>query len=159
MGHHPVFDITTLLMPYIKGPVVREKSGNHFWLNRFYNDQTPSTGLIGSATDAAHMAISYLNKGEFNRQHILSAQSVDTMTNESHVKMKNDPTTYFTRQGIGWQIYKDKGELVLQHTGGGLGFSTIMQLYPNEKLGFILFTNDVTCKGWKIINLAAKLKW
>ena len=158
-GAHLVFDISTLFIPYVKGSIVREKSGNHLWLHRFYNDQTPSTGLIGPTTDAAHMVIAYMNKGEFNGRHILSAQSIDTMTNKNHSKMKNDPKTYFVRQGIGWQIYKDKKGLTLQHTGGGPGFSTIMQLYPGEKLGFILFTNDSKCEGWKIIQLAAKLKW
>ena len=48
---------------------------------------------------------------------------------------------------------------MITHDGGGLGFSTIMQLYPDKKLGFVLFTNDVTCEGWRILNLAATLNW
>lgn len=48
---------------------------------------------------------------------------------------------------------------MIKHEGGGLGFSTIIQLYPDENLGFVLFTNDVKCEGWRIMNLAAVLSW
>jgi D-alanyl-D-alanine carboxypeptidase len=158
-GAHPVFDIMTLLIPYVRGPVVRETSGNHIWFRRFYNDQTPSTGLIGSATDAARLAMAYLNKGELDGRRILSEQSATTMTHESHIGKAKKQYSYFIRQGIGWQIYKGRGGLMLQHGGSGMGFITLMQLYPDEKLGFILFTNDTKSEPWRILDLAAKLNW
>jgi CubicO group peptidase (beta-lactamase class C family) len=158
-GANPVWNKWTLFIPFIKGSVVREKSGNYLWLKRFYNDQTPSTALIGSAEDAARLAIAYLNKGELNGHRILTEQSIVTMTHDSHIEMKAHKPNYFFRQGIGWQIYKGRGEYALQHDGGGFGFSTIMRLYPDEKLGFILFANDGNCKGWRILNLADKLEW
>jgi D-alanyl-D-alanine carboxypeptidase len=158
-GAHPIFDIQTLFIPYVKGPVVRETSGNHIWFKRFYNDQTPSSGLIGSATDAARLAMAYLNNGELNGRLILSEQSVTTMTTESYIAKAAKQYTYFIRQGIGWQIYKGRGGLMLQHGGGGLGFITSMRLYPDEKLGFILFTNDTKSESWRILDLAARLNW
>jgi CubicO group peptidase (beta-lactamase class C family) len=161
-GSHPLFNIYTPIVPFVKGAVVRETFKKHIWFKRIYTDQTPSTGLIGSPTDAARLVIAYFNMGELDGQRILSEQSVNTMTNESHIKANyeiKNPKNY-SRQGISWYVYKNsKGKLVLQHDGGGLGFYTIMTLYPEDKLGFILFANDVTCKGMNIINLAATLDW
>ena len=48
---------------------------------------------------------------------------------------------------------------MIRHEGGGLGFSTIIQLYPEERLGFIVFTNEVKCDSWRVLNLAATLDW
>ena len=81
------------------------------------------------------------------------------MTYAGQVKAKNEDSLNYRRQGIGWQIYRKSGRWVLTHDGGGPGFSTKIQLYPDEHLGFVLFTNDATCETWKIVNLAGTLKW
>jgi D-alanyl-D-alanine carboxypeptidase len=158
-GAHPLFDMWAPLIPFLAGSYVREISGNHLWLKRVYNDQTPPTGLIGPATDAARLVTAYVNGGELDGRRILSRESIDAMTHEGHIGGKADDRQVNRRQGIGWQVYDDKGRLMIQHQGGGLGFSTIMQIYPNENLGFVLFTNDVACEGWRIVNLAAGLDW
>jgi CubicO group peptidase (beta-lactamase class C family) len=157
-GSHPVFNAMTPLLPFVAGSYIREISGKHLWLERIYNDQTPPTGLIGSATDAACLVAAYLNEGELDGRRILSPVSISRMTREGHIKRAND-TTKNRWQGIGWQIYDDKGLLILRHSGGGPGFSTEMQLCPDKKLGFVLFTNDVTCESWKILKSTTKVNW
>ena len=158
-GSHPLFDLWTPLVPFIAGSYIREISSNQIWLERVYTDQTPPSGLIGSTMDAARLARAYLNYGILDNIRILSEESVDIMTYESHIKKIDDPKPYFIRQGIGWQIYKDDDGLMLQHAGGGIGFNTIMQIHPDKKLGFILFSNNTNCEGWKIIQLASTLNW
>jgi CubicO group peptidase (beta-lactamase class C family) len=114
--------------------------------------------LIGSATDAARLVAAYLNEGELDGQRILSPGSISKMTRNGHMKVGNDTSTN-RWQGIGWQIYNAKGPLTLRHSGGGPGFSTEMQLCPDKKLGFVLFTNDVTCESWKILKSATMVDW
>jgi CubicO group peptidase (beta-lactamase class C family) len=158
-GSHPIFHWATPLIPFIMGSFITGISGNHLWLDRFCTDPTASSGLIGSATDIARLVSAYLNGGELEGQRILSQESVDTMTNAGYMKAKeDDPMNYF-RQGIGWQIYKYKGRFEITHGGSGLGFSTKIQLFPNEKLGVILFTNDYTCEPWKILSKVNALNW
>jgi CubicO group peptidase (beta-lactamase class C family) len=158
-GSHPLFDKWTPLVPFIAPSYVREVSGRHLWLKRVYTDQTPSTALIGPATDAARLVAAYLNGGELDGRRILSEESIARMTHEGHIKGKaNDPNKN-RQQGIGWQVYDDHGQMMMKHDGGGLGFSTVMQLYPDKKLGFVLFTNDVTCDTWSITRLASSLDW
>ena len=156
-GSHPLIGFSTLAVPFIKGSVVSDIAGKNLWFRRFYNDQTPPSGLIGPATDAARLAMAYLNRGALNGRRILSEQSVALMTNESHIKKKKNPDSG-RAQGIGWQVSNNNG-IVLEHTGGGLAFHTMMRLYPGQDFGFVLFTNSTRREARKIIDLAAGIDW
>ncbi len=160
-GAQPLFNFMTPLLPIFAGSYIREFDWSHVWMERVYTHQTPSTGLIGSTNDAALLIAAYLNKGELNGQRILSQESIKMMTYDGYIQAKSDDSPDYRRQGIGWQIYgKPHSERwVLTHEGGGPGFRTKIQIYPDENLGFVLFTNDATCEPWKIINLAASLNW
>ncbi len=157
-GSHPLFNAMTLLRPFVAGYYVREVSGDRLWFERIYTDQTPPTGLIGPATDAARLVAAYLNGGELDGQRILTPASISLMTHNAYVRKKNDTRSRHW-QGIGWQVYADSNSTVLRHSGGGPGFSTEMQLCPEKNLGIVLFMNDGTCEGWKVLNLAATVPW
>jgi D-alanyl-D-alanine carboxypeptidase len=158
-GAHPSVSLMSPLLPIIAGSFIREVDESHIWMERVYTDQTPSTALIGSVTDAARLITAYLNGGVLNGQRILSQKSITAMTYEGQIRVRNEDSLNYRRQGIGWQVYGKGGRWVLTHDGGGPGFSTKMQLYPDENLGLVLFTNDVTCEPGKIVNLAGTLKW
>lgn len=160
-GSNPVFNFNTLMIPFVRGKVVRESSQNHIWFNRFYNDQTPPSGLIGSVADASRLAMAYLNNGELDGKRILSKESVLRMTNDGYKKPKDKRMKDTLRQGLAWQTWSDSGRLIIQHDGGGPGFFTKIQLIPGENLGFVIFTNDVSNRDKinEIVHLAAGLKW
>jgi D-alanyl-D-alanine carboxypeptidase len=158
-GAHPIFTWMSPLLFIVGRSYIRELDNGHIWMERVYTDQTPSTALIGSTSDAARLAAAYLNGGVLVGRRILSQESIAAMTYGGQIKATNEDSLNFRRQGICWQMYSKSGRWVLTHDGGGPGFSTKIQLYPDEHLGFILFTNDVTCEPWRIINLAATLNW
>lgn len=160
-GSHPSFNIMSPLLHIMIRSYIRETSDKHLWMKRVYTDQEPSSALIGSTRDAAQLIRAYLNKGILDGHRMLSEKSIDLMTSEGHVAEANDKGTYFFRQGIGWQVFKEKSGYKLQHTGGGPGFYTIMQVYPDDDLGLVLFCNDVTIEkyGWRILRLGADLNW
>jgi D-alanyl-D-alanine carboxypeptidase len=160
-GSHPAYTVLTPFLYLLRGSYVRETSGKHVWFERVYTDQTPSSALIGSTMDAAKLMRMYLNHGTLDSMCILSEKSVDLMTHEGYVAKLKSRSTNFHRRGIGWQVYKDNMGIKLEHAGGGPGFYTIMEVYPDGNLGLVLFCNDVTISsyGWKILRLAANLKW
>ena len=158
-GTHPTFSFLTPILSVAAGSYIREVGWSHIWMERVYTDQTPSTGLIGPVTDAARMVAAYLNGGELDGHRILSRESIATMTHDGQIHLGAEDSLQYHRQGICWQIYGNANRWVLTHDGGGPGFRTKIQLYPEENIGFVLFTNDVTCEAWKIVNLAGKLDW
>jgi len=160
-GSHPAFNLMSPLLYTMIGSYIRETSKKKIWMNRVYTDQEPSSALIGSTMDAAHLVRAYLNKGILDGHRILSEKSIGLMTNDSHVAKADDGGSYFFRQGIGWQVFKEKSGYKLEHNGGGPGFFTKMQIYPSDNLGLIMFCNDITIEkyGWKVLRLGANLNW
>lgn len=160
-GSHPAFNPISPLLYIMIGSYIRETSKRHLWMTRVYTNQEPSSALIGSAMDAARLVRAYLNNGILDGHRIISDKSIGIMTNDSHVSRVDDKAAYYNSQGIGWQVFKEKSGYKLEHTGGGPGFYTIMQIYPGDNLGLVLFCNDVTLEkyGWKILNLGANLNW
>lgn len=158
-GSNPLHNIMTPLIPFVCPTYVREISGGTIWFERVYTDQTPSTALIGSAKDASHLLSLFMNHGEYNGKRILTEKSITVMIGDGYAKYADDDPKKFKRQGIGWQVYMENKRTLLQHTGGGLGFATIIRLYPKENLGFVLFCNDVNCNVTRILNFVEKLNW
>ena len=158
-GAHPLLNVMTPVLPFFGWSFIRELGGRNLWMERIYTDQTPSTGLIGSVSDAANLAVAYLNGGVFKGQRILSEESVRCMAKEGHLPSHKGDSVHYHQQGICWQNYANSDRWVITHEGGGPGFSTKIQLFPDEKFGIVLFTNDAMCEPWRIINLVGTLKW
>lgn len=160
-GSHPTFTFMAPILRIMMGSFIRETSNGSLWLERVYTNQEPPSALIGSTEDASRLVRAFLNKGILDGNRILSEESIERMTNDNYVAEANDEGLFFFRRGIGWHVFKEKGELKLEHTGGGPGFFTIMQIYPSDNLGLIMFCNDLTLEkyGWKILQLGANLNW
>jgi CubicO group peptidase (beta-lactamase class C family) len=141
---------------------MREKVDGRFWFNRYYTDQSSTSGLIGPATDAARLVMMYLNGGELEGERILSSESVDKMTYEGHVRTKDPLSERYadTWRGLGWaSIAREDGRLWVEHIGGGAGFGTSMRLYPEEGLGVIMMANDTNINRDIIVDHVAALEW
>ena len=150
-GTLPVVHFYTPLMPTLLDPkaLIRERDGKLLWLNRFYIEVTPSTGLIGSAPDVARLMIAYLNLGSLDGRSILSPESISLLTT----------TTPIDGHGLGWFVYKSKNERYLEHAGGGPGFATIMRLYTDTGLGIAILSNGTDLDREGLVDLFAHLEW
>lgn len=164
-GAHPSVDYQALLLPVVgvdTDRIIREKQDGIMWFNHVYSDQNGPTGLIGSATDLARFAMAYLNGGELNGQRILSEESVAMMTHESHIIPGNTPEAALYAemvQGLGWVVGPTEDSFYLTHSGGGPGFATNMQLYPDRNLGLVIMANGTYLDREGILDLAASLDW
>jgi CubicO group peptidase (beta-lactamase class C family) len=141
----------TPLLPVLLDPktLVRERGGKLFWLNRFYIDATPSTGLIGSAPDAARFMLAYLNGGTLDGKAILQPHSISMLTE----------TPPLDGRGLGWAIGETDGERYLEHMGGGAGFATTMRIYPANGLGIAILTNGTELDRTGLADLMHSLDW
>jgi len=164
-GAHPSVDVQSLLLPLVgidTGSAIRERQNGILWFNHVYSDQNGPTGLIGSPTDLARFVLAYLNGGELDGQRILSEEMVTMMTHEGHIVAGNTPEAAAfdgSYHGLGWTVVPTGDSFYLTHSGGGPGFSTNMQLYPDRDLGLVIMANGTYLDRDRILDLAASLAW
>ena len=164
VASHPWLSLESAALPFLVknwGSYVRETTKGRMWLNRFYANSAPPTGLIGPATDAVRFMTAILGGGELEGQRILSPESVHTMIHDSHVTGRGGEADTYPgmRYGLGWHIVPEGQRLRIQHRGGGPGFGSEMRLYPDEGLGMVVIANDTTYDRDAILDLAARLDW
>ncbi|MCP4428377.1 MAG: beta-lactamase family protein [Chloroflexi bacterium] len=140
-GSHPLVHFFTPLLPFFveMETLAQERMGTRYWFNRFYIDATPSTGLIGTAEDAAKLML-VLQDGE----PLLSADSIGLM------RPNGD------KRPLGWAEFGDNW---IQHRGGGPGFASIMRLYPDKSLGIVIIANGTNLDSENLVELIAGLDW
>jgi CubicO group peptidase (beta-lactamase class C family) len=150
-GTLPVVHFYTPLLPTLLdlGAVIRERQGKLLWLNRVYIDATPSTGLIGSASDVARLMTAYLNRGTLDGNLILHPESISLLTDTAPI---ND-------HGLGWFINESNNARYLEHAGGGPGFATMMRLYPDTELGIVILANGTDLDRGGLMDLLANIDW
>jgi CubicO group peptidase (beta-lactamase class C family) len=130
-------------------------------MRRLYIDVTPPTGLIGSAADMAQLMLAYLNGGELEGVRILSAQSIELMTNNGHVLGEGPNMGAYTggRHGLGWYVIPEGQHVRLQHHGAGPGFATTMRLYPEKGLGIVILANGTELDRDGLADRLTELFW
>jgi CubicO group peptidase (beta-lactamase class C family) len=151
-GSQPVVHFYTPLLPTMLDPkaLIRERDGKLLWMNRFYIEATPSTGLIGPASDVAKFMRMYLNDGSLNGESILQPESISIL-------MKTAP---IDTRGLGWYVDASAdGERYLDHAGGGAGFATIMRIYPERNLGIAVLANSTDLDRDGLVELIKSLDW
>jgi CubicO group peptidase (beta-lactamase class C family) len=164
VASHPWLSMETAVLPFLVtnwSSYVRETTNGRMWLNRFYANSAPPTGLIGPATDAARFMAAILGGGDLDGQRILSPESVRMMIHDSHLPGRwGEADTYpGMRYGLGWHVVPEGERLRIQHRGGGPGFGSEIRLYPTEQLGMVVIANDTTYDRDAILDLAARLDW
>ncbi len=152
-GSQHLIDLYTPFFPMFKlNYLIRERVGMRYWFHRFYNDQTPPTGLIGPVTDISLFMMAYLNNGET----ILQPETIALMND----MIENLSPSKNNFQGLGWQAHlTTDGRQYLTHSGGGPGFATIFRIYPGENLGLVVMGNDSTIDRETLADVLADLDW
>jgi len=150
-GTLPLAHYYTPLLPILLDTkaLIRERQENLLWLERVYIDATPPTGLIGSSTDVGRLMMAYLNDGSLDGSQILTPDSVTLMTETAPVNGR----------GLGWFINGTNDLLYLEHAGGGPGFATMMRLYPERNLGFVILANGTDLDREGLMDLLANMSW
>ena len=68
-------------------------------------------------------------------------------------------TTPLDGRGLGWLIEDRQGLRLIEHSGGGPGFATIMRLYPGNNLGIVILSNGTDLDRDGLADLLANTDW
>jgi len=148
VGSQPNGSLFSAMLPLMVADLndlIRETVDGRMWFKRGNADFSGAAGVIGPASDTARFVMAFLNGGELDGARILSPESVAMMTNDSHIEAKGGTAGFYkgVKHGLCWWIYPDGERLRIMHSGDvPMGFSAIMQLYPEERLGVIVHGNE-----------------
>ena len=103
----------------------------------------PAGAINSSARDMAQWLKFNLNLGEVDGNKLMPASAVEFI-HKPHMIMpgrKSKEMMGFA-YSLGWMTYAYKGKRVVEHGGNIDGFSALTFMCPDEKLGFVLLTNE-----------------
>ena len=84
----------------------------------------------------------HLDKGEFEGQRLLSPILIQELrTPRVHAWASEFAESSDVHYGLGFRSHWDRGERVVWHSGGWIGWSTLMTMLPDRGVGVAVFTN------------------
>jgi CubicO group peptidase (beta-lactamase class C family) len=111
---------------------------------KFFPITTTAAGaIVTSVASLANWMKFLLAEGEFEGERLLSPALIREMqTPRVHESAPEYEEFDHGHYGLGFRSTTYRGERVVGHTGGWLGWSTVMRLVPARKLGIAVFTNN-----------------
>ncbi|MFC1726098.1 serine hydrolase [candidate division KSB1 bacterium] len=106
-----------------------------------------SGSVYSNVEDMSKWMIMHLGKGMFKGKRFIS-QNIISQMHSPQIVMPQSPylksETMNRAYGMGWTISNYRGHYSVSHTGGTMGYSTIVAMFPHENTGIIVLTNKGT---------------
>jgi CubicO group peptidase (beta-lactamase class C family) len=107
----------------------------------------PAGSINSNVIDMSQWLRLQLARGSYGGKRLISEKLVDEMHSpqtvvrlDSATKQMN-PETHLQAYGLGWFVQDYRGRLVVQHGGNVDGFTALVAMLPEEKLGLVILTN------------------
>lgn len=109
-----------------------------------YYSYSPAGAIKSSSNDMGNWVLTWLNNGKFNEQQVLPENYVKNATTIHNIRSQDDAdsSAYLFGDGFGWRGQSFKGHYKINHGGNTSGFSSQVVIYPNDKLGIVVLTNQ-----------------
>ncbi len=106
-------------------------------LPRDYTNTTPGGGIVASAADMVPYMLMHLNNGAYNGVQLLSPEYHDLLTSKQYGSKQ-------TKYGICYAFFENMWTTrrSLDHSGGQLGFVSLMVLIPETGTGIFIAQNN-----------------
>ena len=112
---------------------------------RSWDNIAPAGGINSTVSDMVKWIKLQLNSGTFNGKELYSSARQKEMW-QAHTP-QNPPalnkTIHFRAYGLGWGMMDYYGRKVVYHGGACDGMISRIALVPEEKLGFVILTNNI----------------
>jgi CubicO group peptidase (beta-lactamase class C family) len=108
----------------------------------------PSSTLHSNALEMCNWAIANLNQGSFGGSQILSPSSYEVLW-KPRAKVNEG-----RQVGLSWFIGEHRGEKVVEHSGGDIGFETHFVMLPDRKAAVVVLCNLIPAPAERIAQAA-----
>lgn len=110
------------------------------------NDK-PGGAINSTANDMANWMLTWLNNGVFQNKEVFSKSYIQEATSMKAIDNGlppdiGDPAVYTFGYGYGWKVNSSMGHYKVHHGGNVSGFSSQLVMYPTDKLGIVVLTNQ-----------------
>lgn len=95
----------------------------------------PSSTLYSNIDDMSRWAIANLNHGELDGKRILKQETAELMWKPV---VSASPKA---KEGISWFLMEDEGHHFIMHSGGDVGFESLLVLDPEDSIAVVAMTN------------------
>ncbi len=108
----------------------------------------PAGDINSNASDMGNWLLTWLNKGKLGQQQILpeqyvmEAMSPQVIMPTGYLPGEEFQGMYSASYGFGWIITNYKGLYRVEHGGSIDGFRSTVVIFPNEKTGIVVLTNQ-----------------
>lgn len=103
----------------------------------------PAGAVKSTVIDLSNWMITWLNNGVFNQTQIIPKDYVDKATKLQNIKPDSyDKDSFLYGEGFGWRLKSSYGHYRIDHGGNTYGFSTNLVMFPFEKIGIVVLTNQ-----------------
>jgi CubicO group peptidase (beta-lactamase class C family) len=102
---------------------------------------SPSSNLHSNAIDMTRWAMANMNHGELDGRRILPASTYPSMWRPSEDIGEAAIGTHVTSEGISWYLGAYRGNFLVTHSGGDLGFITDLAMLPDKKIAVVWMAN------------------
>jgi len=164
-GSHPV-DFTSLLaFRYVdKKRAVETRTDGRYWFNPVYNASLGSTGMVSSGKDMGRFMSAMLaclggRSGPISEsvcRQIAAAQSLTVGKSPAR-------GVEGLSQRLGWFVRSEESNgLSYSHGGSGMGYTSMLQLFPERNLGVFVVANDTYFDrrgGLAVSTIVAGIDW
>lgn len=113
-----------------------------------YDNAGPAASINSNIDDLLKWTNMWLNNGAYGEQRILSPAAIYKLTSPHLMLPPPKKTTplgiHFRAYALGWFLNDYNGRLIVRHDGGLPGYLSRILLVPEEKLGIVMLTNDMS---------------
>ena len=116
--------------------------------NLYIDDPHAAYSIYAGTEELSHWVRMLLQKGQWRTNKVLTEEAIEKIFEPQMIlrisRQMRANKTNFRAYGLGWFLYDYAGRKIIEHDGGMPGYISKITLVPDEDLGFIILTNDMT---------------
>lgn len=108
-----------------------------------FNSISPAGAIKSTVNDMANWMLTWLNNGVFNEKQVIPQNYISEATRLQNIKGGiYEKDAFLFGDGFGWRLRSSYGHFRIDHGGNTFGFSSNLVMFPFEKIGIVVVTNQ-----------------
>ncbi|WP_027392083.1 serine hydrolase [Aquimarina latercula] len=108
-----------------------------------YNSISPAGAIKSTVSDLSNWMLTWLNNGTFENNEVIPKAYVKQATRLQNIKNGDyESDSFLHGDGFGWRLKSSYGHYRIDHGGNTFGFSSSLVMFPFEKIGIVVLSNQ-----------------